>query len=200
MKKTLDSVKKVFLIICKVVFFIILGFFALSFITKFCENKYRGPQYEADLYQMIDNYVTAYGNKNASELIHVGNFDHPSKQLMFGVWLRSYASEDLEQGRIRAITFVHDFYKMLLQNKIANTYFEESKRYYPPVSSDKITLKIIGVKIAYWDKNVNRPQVPYLAEITFLNEKFHYYQADPETQVLKLVREETYEDALAKLR
>lgn len=199
MKKLLNFAKKIFLIACKLIIVAVAGLFLFSCIVKLCENKYSGPQYEADLYQMIDDYTTAYGKKNNSELIHVGNFAFQSKRLIFGVWLRSYATEDLQQGRIRAIMFVNDFYTMLQQNKLAHIYFEESKRYHPPEGVDKINLKSIGIKIAYWDKQVNRPQPPYLAEITFLDKKFHYFQADPETQALKLVFEETYEDALANV-
>ena len=199
MKKLLNFAKKIFTIACKLIIVAILGLFVFSCILKLCENKYSGPQYEADLYQMIDDYAVAYGKNNNTELIHVGNFAYSSNSIRFGMWLRCYAAEELQQGRNRAITLACDFYNMLQQNKIVSNYFAELKRYYALDSADEINLYTIGIKIAYWDKQVNRPQPPYLAEITFLDEKFHYYQADPETQALKLVFEETYEDALANV-
>ncbi|MBS0637169.1 MAG: hypothetical protein JSS12_06635 [Verrucomicrobia bacterium] len=49
-----------------------------------------------------------------------------------------------------------------------------------------------AVKIAFWNHEMDRPKAPYLAEILFQDGSYHYYEADPETQALKLVLEEPY--------
>ncbi len=60
----------------------------------------------------------------------------------------------------------------------------------------EIAIQHISFRIAFWDKNNNRPPAPFLAEIHFFDGKFHYYEANPHTQALQLVFEESYEDGL----
>lgn len=47
-----------------------------------------------------------------------------------------------------------------------------------------LTPNIIGIKIVFWDQNVNRPLHPYLAQVSVKDSKIHYYYADPKTQAL----------------
>ena len=107
---------------------------------------------------------------------------------MIGLWLSCNASEDLQKGRARATALVSDFYNTLQQNNIAHTYYDENKRIYSLENTNDIPLKLIGIKIAY------------LAEITFLDKTFRYYEADPKTQALKLLHEESYDAALSQVK
>ena len=58
---------------------------------------------------------------------------------------------------------------------------------------------MIALKIAFWDHNVNRPKAPNLSEILFMKGTFYYYEANPKTQALVLVHEESYDDAMKAL-
>lgn len=167
-------------------------------LTTSCEKKYCGPPYEIKYYEMTENYAKKYFKHDDIELIHIGDFTYPEDRIMFGLWFRSYSSESIDEGRIRAVAFLNDWLEMMQHNEVAKTYFEESKRHYRPVPAS-LDHHIMGVKIAYWDKSVNRPKAPYLAEIIFSKDKFRYYEADPDTQALRLVLEESYDDAMSRV-
>ena len=49
----------------------------------------------------------------------------------------------------------------------------------PPAASD------VGFKISFWDKNMDRPLHPYLAQVRFVEEQLLFYYADPKTQALQ---------------
>lgn len=85
---------------------------------------------------------------------------------------------ELSAGRKFALPLAHDFLHMLC----------ESKLHYNP--------NRLGLKIDFWDKNMNRPQKPYIAQITFSHGMFSYYQADPSTEALRLVLRESFSDAI----
>ena len=169
----------------------------IVFATTSCEKKYCGPPYEIKYYEMTEGYVKKYFKNNDIELIHIGDFTYPEDRIMFGLWLRSYASESIEEGRVRAVAFLNDWVKMMQHNEKAKMYFEESKRYHRPVPAS-LDHQITGLKIAYWDKSVNRPKAPYLAEIVFCKGVFRYYEAEPDTQALRLVLEESYDEAMSR--
>lgn len=164
-----------------------------------CQNKYRGPPYEQALYQMLDTHFAPYCRKNKMQLIHMGDFTYPSKRLMFGLWFRSYSSENLDEGRKRAFELLNDFVTLLQDTDCGKTYFKNTIKYYENGSSLKLDRSIVGLKIAYWDKNVIRPKAPHLAEIDFYDDKFYFYEADPVTQGLHLICEESYEETMQKL-
>lgn len=50
--------------------------------------------------------------------------------------------------------------------------------------SPTLTLKNVGVRLAFWDEAAERPRAPYLffAEIDFYYNRFYYYEADPATK------------------
>lgn len=196
MKRIFNLSKRVVKIIGSLIVSILIIIAILALISPFFEKKYSGPKYESDLYYLIDDYSTSWGKKNKCDVLKVGNFDRDHYKFPFGVWLRCDAEDNLIQGRARATQFVHDFYAMLQENEIVNEYLSENTKIYKTGVYAKRDLNSIGVKIAYWDKNVNRPQKPSLAEITFLDGEFRYYEADPVNQALKLVHKESYDDAI----
>ena len=50
----------------------------------------------------------------------------------------------------------------------------------------------IGLKISFWDKEMNRIRPPAIAEIVFADSTFSYYQRDPESQAIRLVLKEQF--------
>ena len=57
-------------------------------------------------------------------------------------------------------------------------------------------MKDIVLRFSFWDENIDRQPEPYIAEIRLENEKILYFTAD-ENQFLKLVQEESVEEAQA---
>jgi hypothetical protein len=52
-------------------------------------------------------------------------------------------------------------------------------------------------RIVFWDKEMDRPKPPYIAEILFQDSHFYFYDADPQTQELRLVLKAPYEQVIA---
>lgn len=80
----------------------------------------------------------------------------------FGLLFTSQKSLTLDEGRVLA--------NKLLESLLTNTLLNKDN---------------LAFKIAFWDKEVNRPLFPYLADIRFFNSKFHYYYANPKNQALE---------------
>lgn len=173
-------------------------FFAAPVIYKYYRyQRYTGPEYQRELMWLIDDYAQAYCKKHNMELIHIGGFNDKVKTIQFGMWLRSFSENTLEEARVLATSLVVDFLAVLEQDSRAKKCLLELQKSsffknYPNVT----ILDLLGVKIAYWDKEVNRPALPYIADISFYDHIFHYYQAEPRTQKLKLIFEESYKIAV----
>ena len=180
------------------IYLLVVSIVMLCCITASCENKYNGPPHERDTCQMLEDHFAPYCKRNNMELIHIGDFTYPSRRLMFGLWFRSYSNENLKEGRARAVEMLNDFVSLLQETDLGKTYFENSKKYHHNGNALKLDRSIVGLKIAYWDKNVDRPKAPYLAEIDFYNDTFYFYEADPVTQGLRLICEESYDEAQGK--
>ena len=56
----------------------------------------------------------------------------------------------------------------------------------------------LGLKIAFWDENVNRYPEPYLSQIKVINGIIYYYQVNPKDQSLGKPYTETLEEAFSK--
>lgn len=175
---------------------IIISLFAIGLYSS-CESKYSGPDWAQDAYWMMDKYATKYGKAHDMDLVNVGNFDEKRYTMLYGLWFRSYSNLTLQEGKSLATNLVSDFLQTLQNNQQALRYLEESRRgVFVNIFPEKITPQTVGIKIAFWDKNVQRPLPPYLAEITFYDNTFRYYQTDPRTQALVLIKEESYEEAI----
>jgi len=75
------------------------------------------------------------------------------------------------------VALVKDFLRALENDERAQAYLQELQNSASYRKRPNLTfLDLLGVKIAYWDQDVNRPLPPYLAEITFYDHKFRYYQ------------------------
>lgn len=130
--------------------------------------------------------------------ISTGSFCLPSKAI-FKIWVTAKTQETIQSGRALALAFTKDYLAELQNNKDTSKWYAYEREHWPQWYSGELNLKYIGVRIAFWDANVERPKAPHLAEIDFYEDKFRYYEADPKTQALKLVFEESYDDAVKQL-
>src|SRR5439155_8098674 len=125
-----------------------------------------------------------------------GPFLHLPSGTVFGIWVTAKTQETVQSGRALAVAFTKDYLAELQNNKDTLKFYAYKCESMPRWYSGKLGLKYVGVRIAFWDANVERPKAPYLAEIDFYEDKFRYYEADPKTQALRLVLEESYEDSV----
>jgi hypothetical protein len=106
----------------------------------------------------------------------------------------------VNQGREQTVSLISDFWNMLQASSEVHCLYEamlKARFFYVPA---ELTLEQVSLRLTYWDEaTMTRRMPPYLAEIRFKNQKLYYYEADPQTQELKLIHEESYDDALQYL-
>lgn len=171
-----------------------LAIFALP-LCSCNKSKYGGPTYEQELYQGIEKYALTYADSHKMQLVNVGLFGELEKStLLWSFWLRASHTDQLQDCRKQMIYLAKDYWTFLKKNPFAKVSFENSTRFKD--LNGKMVIKLCGIKIDYWNSFNNRPPLPYIAQAFFRDGKFYYYQADPRTQALVLIKEESYEEAM----
>lgn len=164
----------------------------LCLILGSCKHKYFGM--EADVDMAIDNYGQSLAKKTGMQFLLVGNSTN-ERGIVYCLTMRRYPKETLNEARILGANLVEEFVHMLQKSKEVKDYLKEMKATRPWLPN-VFSLEDVGYRVDYWDKDINRPLPPYIAEIMFESGTFSYYEAEPETQKLKLVYKESYEQAI----
>jgi len=163
---------------------------------------------DAELDATLDTYGEEVAEKYDLLFHRIGNFlekgEEDLQNTFYGLSFQSDKRLTQEEARLLATTLFRNFYQKMRTDPTVARYHadlnNDFKRYkYPPLITPEPNLHQICWKLAFWDKNVDRPEQPYIAEIQFKNAAFHYYVADPSTHALKLIFEEPYDDAIKHL-
>ncbi len=164
-----------------------------------------GPEFERKMFEKIETFARNYANKEALSLINVGSFPElRDNQVIqdstyFGFWLAGNSNIELNECRIKTTHLLKNFWQLVHEEPLAKDCLKDYLKYDKTNRDQPLGIEHIGIKIAYWTEENNRPLFPYIAQAHFFNSKFHYYQADPKTQSLYLIYEESYADAVANL-
>ncbi len=116
--------------------------------------------------------------------ISVGTIVHAPHSVLRGVLFSSPQKLTLEEGIALATTVESALLNAVYQNPIFAKYCE-SMNVVQKVDYHKISDSQVGIRVAFWDENVNRPLYPYLAEIRAFEGKIYCYYANPTTQALE---------------
>lgn len=171
------------------------------FTTSSCEGDEKllsDPQKEKDATKEVIKFAEKYAKVRPMTLISSGNFFHLDPPASFGLWMADFSPVSLENGRLIAVKFVSEFWEEIQRNPAMVRYFKYNLEMYPRFYSGDLGLKDVCVRIAFWDSDTNRPLPPKIAEISFYKGVFYYYETDAKTQGLKLVLEESYDEAIKK--
>jgi len=165
-------------------------------------NKYKGPECEVKTAWFLDNCCESIAKKYHLTFHRFGNFTEEWETYTYGFSFIGSQKLNLDQSRILGAQVFEKLFKILRTAPEIERYQQDQKEYYkdaashPPLT-DKVELFQTRLKIAFWDENVDRPLPPNIAQILFIDNAFHYYEADPKTQSLRLVMKESYDDAVA---
>jgi hypothetical protein len=103
----------------------------------------------------------------------------------------------LEEARPIILNIINDIYASMNEKLIYSKYLDALKKTWPSIDT-RILIENVGIKLAFWDENVNRPKNPYLAQIKVSDGKIRYYYADPATQALGEPIVESFKEAYEK--
>lgn len=163
------------------------------------KKPYEGPGTFKDFAKSMDAFCTQLAKKYQLTFLMLGNKKLVHTQTYS--WSASFASNDsmtLDAGRETVVSLTSELWKEFNSNRYylaeAIYTYERGWRKTPTPTSD-----MLGIKIAFWDANVDRPLHPYLACILVANNKIQYFYADPATQALQEPIVETLDEAFIKV-
>ena len=143
----------------------------------------------------FDRYAREVGKAKGLELLVVGNVTD-AMGIAYCLMMRSAKSMTYDEARPFAIGLVEDFWQMLHKIPEVQGYMDLRVRESRDSYTRELSLKNVGYRLTFWDKEVNRPLPPYVAEVLFVAGTFYYYEADPKTQALRLIHKESYDEAM----
>jgi len=118
------------------------------------------------------------------------------ESVRYGLLMNSSEKISVDDGRKCATDFFVAFITMLRTDKRVKSYLDYTDKDECYRNRDVREIRNVGFRIDFWDENVDRIMPPYLAQIMFEGGNFYYYEADPKTLELQLVRKESYQEAL----
>lgn len=101
----------------------------------------------------------------------------------------------VDQARPYVIAIIQEFYHKACTDPIMQReIYECIKRDIIP--NEPFTMAHVGLKLAFWDKDVNRPPQPYVSRIIVAEGEIRYYMANPKDQSLQPPQVETIDQAM----
>lgn len=140
-------------------------------------QKYQGPPDYVAMQYAIESYGQQVAKANGLRLLLIDNVTN-SPKTMYCMAFTSERTLSLQEAKPLAQAIVDDFLKML-QNS-------PSVRRYSLMKEEMPKRSLIGLKISFWDSDMNRVKPPNIAEILYVDDTFSYFVRDPDTQELRL--------------
>jgi hypothetical protein len=156
-------------------------------------TTYSKPSHEDHLYTFHNSWTAA--KKLLLAKLFINRRPH-AKGLCYFTLSIGPQCLSLEEAKSLSTQYAKDFFAFLKNDQISLEYitkYAENIRE-PP----RPLIEYISFRISFWDENSDRVVQPYIAEVRFADNVFHYYTAD-EGQKLVLVHQETYDEALKSL-
>lgn len=160
----------------------------------FCSAAHYGPKYQVKTMETLDRFGINLAKKYDLTFLNSGSGILVGHEM--GTWALNFTScknMKLEEARPLAVEMVQAVLSKMYSDPLFANYIAISSKgsKWLPKELDNT---LIGFKISFWDKNVDRPLHPYLAQVRFAEGKVHYHYADPKTQALQEPIVETLND------
>lgn len=117
------------------------------------------------------------------------------------IWILTFKSgepKEISEARRQILELIDALWKEGSTDPVYAKYIVEYEKF---LFRDKLTLSLkdFGIRVGYWDENVERFPKPYISQVAMMGEKIQYFYANPETQALEAPITETIEEAKSKL-
>ena len=144
----------------------------------------------------VREFGEAYGKNHSVKFLLAANPTNDERVHGYDLLMNSSEKISVDDGRKCATDFFVAFITMLRTDKRVKSYLDYTDKDECYRNRDVREIRNVGFRIDFWDENVDRIMPPYLAQIMFEGGNFYYYEADPKTLELQLVRKESYQEAL----
>ncbi len=175
----------------------ILAILALVAIAFFSSMSFLGPQTiseKADKQLKKDALILC--KKYKLDFLSISDsriLESKDEHADFTINMMSYREMTKEEVRELCKSFTQDFWKALKSNPIYLDYAIESWGF-KKIKEKPLHPFIMGIKLSFWDKQMDRRGAPYVSLIKVMEGKFLYYYADSATQKLQEPVVETFEE------
>lgn len=147
----------------------------LSMLFLSCQ-RYQGPPDYVCMQSELVCYAQDVAKTCGLHLLLVDNVT-PSPDVSFCMAFTSTRPLILEEARAVSEGIVSNFQVWLSKNPAVGRYR----------GFKRVNLNEIGLKISFWDKDMNRIPAPYVAEVVFADGQFYYFQKDDESERIRLI-------------
>jgi hypothetical protein len=142
-----------------------------------------GPKWDRRPRYALDAFAKVLAKEHQLEFLNSGvGLIADADRAIWAISLVSRRQMTLEQGRQFATAIAHKLYRKVLNDPLFGQYCQEMSSFY---SSSEVKKEYVAFRLAFWDKNTNRPLYPFLAQIRLADGNLFYHYADPETQALQ---------------
>jgi hypothetical protein len=108
-----------------------------------------------------------------------------SPRILYELSLMSHHAWTIEEARPVIVGMIYHFLNLLYNDKTIVAHVKYIHELMPKAKTPDLTHDKIGLKIGFWDMNIDRPLPPHLAQIKVVEGKIFYYQANPKDQTLQ---------------
>jgi hypothetical protein len=137
--------------------------------------------------QAMFTFATNFSQANNLHFVTVGSVcQKENNKFPFQVGFWGHQRLSVEEARALMAKCASEFFHFTQTNKDTIDYMKLYMKERAPATPE---MKLIALRMSFWDDNIDRQPEPYIAEIRLENEKVSYFTAD-ENQFLKLVLEE----------
>ncbi len=137
-----------------------------------------GPAYATRPYYVVDNFGKALAREHRLEFLNGGLGSLAEARQ--GIWALNLVSRQqmtLEEGRQLARDISCKFLDKVCKDPVFASYCRKT--------GSPLKKECVAFRLAFWDKNTDRPSYPFLAQIRLADGKLYYHYADPDTLILQ---------------
>lgn len=168
-------------------------FFVLTIFPLFAAPKF-DPEAAP---RQLEKYGEYLAKKNHMILISKGvGTVVDSRKVLYDINLMSHHFWTIDEARPYVVGIMQELWYLVHQDPKILSEIEELRR--QDILLVEFTPAAMGMKINFWDQDVNRPMPPYLARIIVADGEIRYYQANRHDQSLKEPFVETMDQAIEK--
>ena len=154
--------------------------------------KYQTSKEWQNMFYAIEDFARDRAKQLGMRFLFAGD-DSRAEEAYVGFSLTDTKNVAFDQGKSIAQQLSKDFVAFIRTTPcIQAIVLEMNKQRRNPELYEQFLMKNTSFRIAFRNKEMDRPKAPYLAEIQFYEGKIHYYEADPVTQALKEIHEDPY--------
>lgn len=147
---------------------------------------YPGPDYETKPMYQLDKLGKEFAKKHQMKFLNCSGRSYltGSDECLWSLNLISRENMTIEEARPIVKLLTTKLLEKMYNDPLFKNFQVRSLETNKEPKYEALTDHSMGFRLSFWDKEMNRPLYPYLAQIRLAEGKLFYHYADPKTQAL----------------